>query len=295
MDLLQPRHRRWRPGASGWVGDETACIPSTPARRFRRRELLGAARHSWRSSADCEPWSERLLFAPGLRLGGGTDEIQRNIIAEQGLGLPREPREREPYVTTRRKLPWISNSKPNVTSNGCSPSIANSSTMVVLTSCLIGLQTTASSPLAIALGPVGTNSSHSSNRAVHLNGAASTSLRTSSLTSTATSPAPVPTSCSSYANRSTTGPLCRRTPPGRYPLATSSPQRNHASTARSGSPGATPGSGVCSMEEDHGGESGSVPWRRKRAPRAWVSSAEVPSRASRARSGCDSGGDRVRR
>jgi len=38
------------------------------------------------------PWRERLLFAPGLRIGGGTDEIQRNTIGEQGLGLPREPR-----------------------------------------------------------------------------------------------------------------------------------------------------------------------------------------------------------
>jgi alkylation response protein AidB-like acyl-CoA dehydrogenase len=37
-------------------------------------------------------WIERLLFAPALRIGGGTDEIQRNTIGEQGLGLPREPK-----------------------------------------------------------------------------------------------------------------------------------------------------------------------------------------------------------
>lgn len=38
-----------------------------------------------------QPWIDRFLFAPGLRLGGGTDEIQRTTIAERGLGLPREP------------------------------------------------------------------------------------------------------------------------------------------------------------------------------------------------------------
>lgn len=36
-----------------------------------------------------QPWIDRVLFAPGLRLGGGTDEIQRNTIAERGLRLPR--------------------------------------------------------------------------------------------------------------------------------------------------------------------------------------------------------------
>jgi alkylation response protein AidB-like acyl-CoA dehydrogenase len=37
-------------------------------------------------------WTEFVLGTPGMRLGGGTDEIQRNTIAERTLGLPREPR-----------------------------------------------------------------------------------------------------------------------------------------------------------------------------------------------------------
>jgi alkylation response protein AidB-like acyl-CoA dehydrogenase len=52
-------------------------------------KILGAAA-TLTDDAVAAPWIERLLFAPGLRLGGGTDEIQRNVIAERGLGLPRE-------------------------------------------------------------------------------------------------------------------------------------------------------------------------------------------------------------
>ena len=33
-----------------------------------------------------------VLFSPGVRLAGGTDEVMKNIIAEQVLGLPQEPR-----------------------------------------------------------------------------------------------------------------------------------------------------------------------------------------------------------
>ena len=44
-------------------------------------------------------WAEHVLGAPGYRIAGGSDEIQRNIIGERVLGLPREPR-------VDRDLPW---------------------------------------------------------------------------------------------------------------------------------------------------------------------------------------------
>ena len=37
-------------------------------------------------------WGEHVLGAPGYRIAGGSDEIQRNIIGEHVLGLPPEPR-----------------------------------------------------------------------------------------------------------------------------------------------------------------------------------------------------------
>jgi alkylation response protein AidB-like acyl-CoA dehydrogenase len=49
-------------------------------------------------------WHKHLLGAPGYRIAGGSDEIQRNIIGERVLGLPGEPRvDRDvPFSQVRR-------------------------------------------------------------------------------------------------------------------------------------------------------------------------------------------------
>ena len=37
-------------------------------------------------------WANYVLSTPGMRIGGGTEEIVRNTIGERVLGLPREPK-----------------------------------------------------------------------------------------------------------------------------------------------------------------------------------------------------------
>jgi 3-oxochol-4-en-24-oyl-CoA dehydrogenase len=37
-----------------------------------------------------DTWSQGFLYAPALTIGGGTSEVQRNIVAEKVLGLPRQ-------------------------------------------------------------------------------------------------------------------------------------------------------------------------------------------------------------
>ena len=55
-------------------------------------QLLGAALTADTGEWGTFAWNEHVLGAPGYRIAGGTDEIQRNIIGERVLGLPGEPR-----------------------------------------------------------------------------------------------------------------------------------------------------------------------------------------------------------
>ncbi len=68
-------------------------------------EIVGAGAMLWDSDApEGNQWGQQLLSQFAIRIGGGTDEIQRNIIAERGLGLPREPQ-------NDKDLPWRSLTK----------------------------------------------------------------------------------------------------------------------------------------------------------------------------------------
>ena len=43
-------------------------------------------------SKDGGSWQFTYMYYLGLIIGGGTSQIQKNIISERGLGMPREPK-----------------------------------------------------------------------------------------------------------------------------------------------------------------------------------------------------------
>ncbi len=75
---------------SGPGGPIPAAAKSGPTENnFRAEDPLGAAAHGHQA---VDPmWHYGYLFSPALTLGGGTFAVQRNIVAEHVLGLPREP------------------------------------------------------------------------------------------------------------------------------------------------------------------------------------------------------------
>jgi len=54
--------------------------------------LLGASLTADTGEWGTFAWNEHVMGAPGYRIAGGSDEIQRNIVGERVLGLPGEPR-----------------------------------------------------------------------------------------------------------------------------------------------------------------------------------------------------------
>jgi alkylation response protein AidB-like acyl-CoA dehydrogenase len=62
--------------------------------------LLGPSATLWGDDApDDARWQDQFLSQWASRIGGGTDEVQRNVIGERVLGLPRDP-------VSDKDVPW---------------------------------------------------------------------------------------------------------------------------------------------------------------------------------------------
>ena len=82
---------------AGRTGPEGSFGKLALTRNYRRiselvTQLLGPAVVADTGAWGTFAWSKYVTGVPGMRIGGGTDEMLLNAIAERQLGMPKEPR-----------------------------------------------------------------------------------------------------------------------------------------------------------------------------------------------------------
>jgi alkylation response protein AidB-like acyl-CoA dehydrogenase len=80
------------PGPEGSIGKLSAARLGTRAADLALAIMSGDGMLSGDDTESHGLWQLSLLGNPAMRIAGGSDEIQRNIIGERVLGLPGEPR-----------------------------------------------------------------------------------------------------------------------------------------------------------------------------------------------------------
>ena len=94
MRLLTCNVRQESPGVAGLVVKLQGCQLNHDIAALALDAMgeLGALYKRSKYERDRGMWQFQYMFSLGLIIGGGTAQIQKNIISERGLGMPREPR-----------------------------------------------------------------------------------------------------------------------------------------------------------------------------------------------------------
>lgn len=94
LNKLNVARARSGQGRTGVEGNLAKLLLTHTLRRTREigNHIIGAEGMMWGPDALSKGALQELtVFSPGPAIYGGTDQIQRNITAERGLGLPKEP------------------------------------------------------------------------------------------------------------------------------------------------------------------------------------------------------------